>query len=598
MPLTWWRRRANHGGSGGARPPRAKSADADGDSRALTYSEPPEKIRELITLQDYEGALQVLDEDAPKAKEIADPESDYWQVVCLIEVARFEEASRAVEGAIDEHPDCADLYYAQALLLNQQGLATECEEALSLALHYAPASTSILNMLGDIRRMHKDNEGAIAYFSRSLECDFSAETASKLVSIYSESGRLDEAEALVRQGLERVPDNYNLQGNLGRLLMMTDRYEEAIQVQKRLVEVPVLNIQLYRDLTYVHYCLGELDQAKYYLNKILSIEPASYDARYYLGLIQLAQGDFSEAWDNYRWRLIASMEHGRHYAFPEWDGKPTSDTTLLIYAEQGLGDQIMFCGCVPELLARGQRVILECDERLAALFARSFPQARVVPWAKDRKAAWIGEVGRIDCQIAMGDLPGLYRRSQDAFPDHRGYLKPDPEKVAKWRERLGRLQGSCSIGISWRGGTIKSRRSIRSIEPPDWAPLLALPDTDFISLQYGEVRDDLKAFSETHGVTVHHWQEAIDDYDETAALVAALDGVVTVCTAIAHLTGAVGQIGWVATPVIPEWRYMTGGERWLWYPQMALIRQTRIGHWREVMDTIASRASEGCLNAR
>jgi tetratricopeptide (TPR) repeat protein len=596
VPLGWLKRRFGGRPEPVATEPRvspvATSAAAD-----LRFKEAPSLIRAPIASADYQAALHVLERELAGQSGATEPEMAFWRVQCLTELGELEEALEVAESALDDHPEVADLYLAQARIHQHRGNSVEREEALSMAQHYAPASTAVLNMLGDLSREKKDNKGAISYYAESLGLQYSARTAMLLASAYSESDMFEESEKIIREALDRFPDDYHLLGNLGRLLTTTDRYEDAIEILHRLADLPVLDIQLWADLTYVHYCFGELKQAEYYVRKILSIEPSNYGASYYLGLIQLARGEFSEAWENYRWRMLASMKHGRHYSFPDWEGTPSPERTLLIFAEQGLGDQIMFSGCLPEVLDAGQRVLLECDERLTELFARSFPQARVVPWAKHRRADWTGDVGEIDCQIAMGDLPGLYRRSVDSFPDHGGYLKPDPSKVARWRTRLAELGEGSRIGISWRGGTVKTRRSIRSIEPEDWEALLAIPDAHFISLQYGDVDEDLKTFSEIHGVRIHHWQEAIDDYDETAALVAALDGVSTVCTAIAHLTGALGQRGWVATPVIPEWRYMTGGRRWLWYPQMTLVRQEQLGEWGGVMAEIARDVSAHCRRA-
>lgn len=590
MPLDWLKKKLQQRTSTVVTEPGESRGTAEAPSD-LRFTEAPSSIHRFVATADYQQAMQILEDEHAGAPE---PETVFWLIRCLTELGQLKKALEATESALDRYPDIADFYLAQAEILRQEGKNAECREALSMAQHYAPASTKVLNFLGDLSLQEKDSEEAIENYADSLRLHYSVDTAKLLAKAYSDANRFDESEQIVREALEKSPDDYQLLGRLGRLLTVTDRYEEAIEIQRRLADLPVVDTQIYADLTYVHYCLGELDQAQYYVGKILSIEPANYNARYYLGLIQLAKGDFSQAWDNYSWRMLASMVHGPRFAFPEWNGVTSADRTLLIFAEQGLGDQIMFCGCVPQVLSAGQKVLLECDERLTGLYQRSFPEARVAPWAKYSKLKWTEDAGNIDYQIAMGDLPGLYRRSADAFPDHGGYLKADPEKVARWRKRLSDLGDDCWIGISWRGGTVKSRRSIRSIEPEDWGPLLAIPNAHFVSLQYGEVDEDIKAFTEAHGIQVHHWQEAIDDYDETAALIAAMDGVATVCTAVAHLTGALGQRGWVATPVIPEWRYMTGGEHWLWYPQMALVRQEKLGDWHDVMETITHQVSTLC----
>jgi hypothetical protein len=237
----------------------------------------------------------------------------------------------------------------------------------------------------------------------------------------------------------------------------------------------------------------------------------------------------------------------------------------------------MFANPVPDLVAMGARGVLECAPRLARLFARSFPQVSVVP----RGAAGREQVERAapDLQMRMSGLPRFLRRSREAFPLHRGYLRAAPERVAYWQARLAALGPGPKIGVSWAGGTRKTGKARRSTTLEDWLPVLRIPGVHYVSLQYTDARADLARLREQHGIDLVHWQEAIDDYDETAALVTALDAVASVCTAVIHLSGALGRPTYVLVPWWPGWRYLFEGEEMPWYPSARLVRQEQPNDW-------------------
>jgi hypothetical protein len=199
---------------------------------------------------------------------------------------------------------------------------------------------------------------------------------------------------------------------------------------------------------------------------------------------------------------------------------------------------------------------------------------------------WAAPLG-IDLQVPAGSLPLCLRRDEGDFPPPAAYLRADEAKADRWRARLRALGPGRVIGVSWRGGTPRTRTERRSLTLEELAPVLRLPGHHFVSLQYGtEAAAELAQHAAATGLRVHHWPEAIDDYDETAALAAALDGIVSVCTAIVHLGGALGRPVWVATPRVPEWRYGAQGERMPWYPAVRLLRQTQSGDWTPVVEAL------------
>jgi len=239
-------------------------------------------------------------------------------------------------------------------------------------------------------------------------------------------------------------------------------------------------------------------------------------------------------------------------------------------------------------------VVLECDTKLEAIFQRSFPQCAVVSRQRTLANDWVTRLEpKPDLQAAAGSLARCFRRSIEEFPAHRGFLKADPGSVSGWRATLEGLGPGLKIGLSWQGGVGYTGKTRRSLSLEQLLPVLRLPGIQFVNLQYTDARQEMSELESRHSVRVHHWQQAIDDYDQTAALVCALDGVLTVCTAIVHLTGALGRPALVMVPFGADWRYGATGERMAWYPSVRLLRQQRVAEWNDVLHEVSRRLLAG-----
>jgi hypothetical protein len=335
---------------------------------------------------------------------------------------------------------------------------------------------------------------------------------------------------------------------------------------------------------------GLLDQALSAYQEALRREPDLAEARLNRALVWLARGDFARGWPQYEARKGGSTHFiPRNFPYPEWDGKPAPGRTVLVYGEQGLGDEIMFASCLPDVIARTGRCVIDCAPQLERLMRRSFPGALVHGGRQDASdLAWLDGVGTIDYQIAIGSLPRYFRTSRADFPAHAGYLQADAAALEHWRERLRGLGPGAKIGISWRGGTIHTRSRSRSIDLAELLPLLRTPGACFVSVQYGDCREEVARLRSEHGIAIEHWPDALTDYDQTAALVGALDLVMSVQTAVVHLAGALGRPAWVLVPAVPEWRYLAAGDRLPWYPSMRLFRQGAPGAWHPVIEAVTA----------
>lgn len=401
-----------------------------------------------------------------------------------------------------------------------------------------------------------------------------------------------EAVAPLREAVRLTPDFLPARANLGQALRGAGELDAARTELERVLARDPAHVNALINLANVCHESGDFARSDALFAQALERMPGNAQARYDYGLALLARREYRRGWPLHeaRWEAYRLSDRAG-YVQTGWNGEPLAGKRLLVWGEQGLGDQIMFAGILPELVAEAASVCVVCELRLAGLFARSFPAARVVPMGSAEHAAARGEA--FDYQVPIASL-ALHRRRETAeFPQHDGYLRADPQRTAAWARRLAALGDGVKVGISWRGGAPGTRERMRSIPLEAWLPVLRDPGAVFVSLQYTDCAAELAELRERHGIAPHHWQEAIDDYEETAALVSALDRVVTVCTSLVHLAGALAKSTQVLVPALPSWRYASPDGRMPWYPSVRLLRQARAGEWEDVMQQAADLAAPG-----
>jgi len=304
---------------------------------------------------------------------------------------------------------------------------------------------------------------------------------------------------------------------------------------------------------------------------------------------KLALGDWESGWQDHEARYQTHNNMSRPYPYPMWNGNSPAGKGILVYGEQGIGDEIMFASCLPDLIDEADTCVIECSPKLAPIFRTSFPSTIVHASEQTvNDISWTEKLGTIHCQTAIGSLPRRYRNNDADFPKHNGYLKADPARIEFWKHRLDALNDGLKIGLSWKGGTQKTRGSKRSLELVSLLQALSGRQASFINLQYGNYRDDIAEAESKTGIAITNWHEAIEDYSETAALVSALDLVISVQTAVVHLGGALGKQVWAMIPFRPAWRYGYQAESMCWYPSVRLFRQTAAGQWQDVLQRIAT----------
>lgn len=376
---------------------------------------------------------------------------------------------------------------------------------------------------------------------------------------------------------------------LASTLVMCCEYEEAAAIYQGLeeedVRFPVANRAVC--LGY----LGQFDEALARLNGADAEQLQDPSIRMLRGQFHLIQGHWAKGWDDYAWRAHSQTRNFRTLPFERWRGEPLQGKSLVVLAEQGLGDQIMFASCLPDILAQSPRhVVLEANQRIAPTLARSFTSMTIVASPQKSDLAWVKDLGPMDHFLHLADLPRYLRNDDDHFP-RQPYLVADPQRVAYWRSRLQASGPRPWIGFSWKGGTELTRTRLRTTGIEAFQPIARETKGTWVSLQYGDVTVAL-ADASASGFVPCHWPEAIADLDEFAALVAALDVVITVCNTTVHYAGALGKSTLVLAPRIPEWRYGVSFSHMPWYTDVEVLRQSERGEWGSVIDLAIERLSK------
>lgn len=423
-----------------------------------------------------------------------------------------------------------------------------------------------------------------------------AEAVFELADCYKAQNQFGVAAILYASVLNAVPNHTLAWNNLGVCQKMIGSVETALPYFEQALERGASKDLVYGNIANLYACHGMYDEALDYADKSLDASkvPAANDAANMVkACCLLAQRDWSAGWHFYRARYNyketdAARVKLRTYTknqTPVWDGSPGK--TIVVHGEQGLGDEIMFCSTIPELIKMSKKVIIHCTPRLETLFARSFPEADVYG-GHEVAGTWWQTQYDIDCVAPMGMLPYYLRKTSDDFPAHGGYLRVNEDLYCEYRERLESLGPGPYVGLSWIGGIAKTWIKRRSFPLDMYQPIIEQPGT-FVSLQYtGGAGKEAQELGYGIGKTIHHWQDVINDFDKLTALIAALDLVITVPQTAYHQAGAVNTPAWVITPSKADWHEGSGKES-PWYPnQVKFIRRDE----SPLSDTIKSVAEQ------
>ena len=459
------------------------------------------------------------------------------------------------------------------------------ERALALKPDYAEAWCN----LGNARKTQGMLEEAAACFERALTLKPNfAEAHANLGTTLQAQGKLDEAVAHHERALALRPNLPDSHYNLGNALQDQDKLEEAVACYERALSLKPDFAKAHYNLGCARHASGHLEEALLYYKRAQIFQPDFAQASFSESLALLSLGDFADGWRKYesRWKTKEHVTRMRTYAQPLWKGeKLAPDGRLLIWNEQGVGDEIMFAGFIPDVIRTGNRCVLDCDARLNPLFARSFPGIEIVSTGNpDPEHPPMLDFA---AHLPSGSLPGLFRTTHAAFAATASpYLAADPLETEKFRASYA--DGKRLAGLSWYTKNRKTGRH-RSIDLSLFAPWFARPDIRWISLQYGD-HDELEKQAAQAGapILIDRSIDPLSDIDRFAAQVAAMDLVVTIDNSTAHLAGALGVPTWVLLPFAPDWRWLLARDDSPWYPSLRLFRQPKLGDWPAVIQKVLS----------
>lgn len=522
---------------------------------------------------DYRRALY-LDPLSPQAQE--------GLGLTLLYRGLLEEAYLHLEQAHRSLPLNAEILTHWALVSLEQGNLGDAESKLIKAIERDPRNPHAWHNLGLVCiRAGQPREG-IPHIRRALEIrpDF-GQAWSNLALALREVEDLEQALQAARRATELKAGHARVWVILADLLVDAGRLDDAEEALRRAEERDPVDTGVEIARAKCATAKAEHAQARAAYQRALAMVPGDPEAEGGLGQLELLCGRYDIGWDLYEARRRTVMQPVRSFGFAQWQGESLRGKTVLVHAEQGLGDNILFASCLPEVIDQAEQVVVETAPALAALFQRSFPMAIVVgrnPQNPTRD--WLKSLPAVDVECSAGSLPRWTRRSLLQFPARRSYLRADPERVSHWRDALSREGAGPWIGLAWRGGMARSAGVQRSIEITALLEVLAGLPVYWASVQYGDVARELELATRCAGVPVRHVPGLMTDQDEAAALTSALSAVVTVCQTQAHLTGALGVRGVVLVPSNPNWRYGHEGSTTPWYPSLTLRRQERFGDWR------------------
>jgi tetratricopeptide (TPR) repeat protein len=547
---------------------------------------------------------------------------DFAAALQLYRTGHFGEAQAQCRKLLARAPRHATALHLLGTIALQTRRYSEAADCLARAMALRPKEAEIRNLLGTAYLQLERLPEAIASLEAALSLRSSyPEAQCTLGAALGKAGRIDEAIAAFRAALQSNPGMVQAHFNLAGLLAAQQRKAEAMRHYRAV-------LRLEPDNAIAHHELGRLlaseglaadalphfreavrlepsyaearhntgialavmrrwDEALAHMQETARIEPKSAESHYNLGTVLLLLGRLPEGFEQYewRWQLDFLKPYVRPFRQRPWRGEDVAGRVVLLHDEQGLGDALHFCRYVPLLLRRGAEVILEVQPELIRLLELSMgdPKLRILPRA--RSFPGVEGLPDSDYYAPLMSLPLLFGTSLETIPAEVPYLRADPEREAWWAERLSALPGA-RVGLVWAGRPSNTQDYVRSITLDRLAPLGDVAGISFVSLQKGEAAS--QAGAPPRDMALHDFTAELRDLADTAALVSALDLVISVDSAVAHLAGALGKPVWMMNRRHGDWRWMIDREDSPWYPTLRLFHQSSAGDWDTVIARVAS----------
>lgn len=499
--------------------------------------------------------------------------------IALHGLERFQDALDSYDRALALSPDFAEAYHNRAITLFKLGRWDEALEASQQAIRLRPDYAQAYAWLGESLQELQECEAAVKSYDVALRLGHeTAELHERRGAALQAQKKFDAALEALDKALALKPYAIGF-SNRGNLLLAMGRHQDALESYEGAIALAPNMAEAHNNRAVVLCDLARDEEALDSFRTALALNPELGLAYWNRALLNLRRGKLAEAWEDYEWRWktpsLGVYKEKREFDEPLWTGsEPLEGKTILLYAEQGLGDTLQMCRYVARVAALGARIVLEVQPGLPPLLDKLPGVTQLIVRGEPLPAC--------DFRCPLMSLPGAFRTSLESIPSPHGYLAADAARVAEWEARLG-PKSKPRVGMVWSGSTVHKGDHYRSIALADFAPLIS-DDCEFISLQK-EVREVDQDVLDTLP-QLRHFGAQLGDMADTAALCELMDVVIAVDTSVAHLAGALGKQVWVLLPTIADWRWMRERTDSPWYLSARLYRQPALGQWAPVLAAV------------
>ncbi|MFC1845731.1 tetratricopeptide repeat protein [Candidatus Dependentiae bacterium] len=505
----------------------------------------------------------------------------------LFKEKKHDEAIIYYNKTIGANPQCHQAYFNRGLVFADKGDLDTAQQNYRKAIELFPQYAKAHLMLGEALKKLGKSEEAIVEFEAVLKADpnsFDAHLA--LGRILSDMHQFEKSIHHFTKAMSIHPNNVQCKLDFANTLNMVNQTERALQMYQELAQdAPKMPTIIY-NIAYTLKKLGRVDEAFYYYQKVLDIDPDHVEAHFGLGLSYLTIGDFENGWKEYEWRWKRPRYTERKFSVPQWDGSDLYGKTIMLHAEQGLGDTFQFIRYAKIAKERGGIVVVASQTPLVQLLSECEYIDHVAPLS--------GPIPPFQVHASLMTLPLILGTTVETVPADIPYLKANAELVETWKQELSGDK-NFKIGICWQGNPnystpfLRNAVAAKSVQLIDFEPISQIPGVSLYCLQKTTGENQLKNLPE--GFIIHQFGPNFDNehgrFMDTAAVMKNLDLVLTVDTSIAHLAGGLGVPVWVMLPEPADWRWMYIPNNSPWYPNnMLLFRQPEIGNWQSVMQRI------------
>ena len=546
-----------------------------------------EEIFQLTQLYN-EGKYSLLIEKALTFTKINPQAWMIWNILgaTYLQLKKSDSALEALSKVIEINPNYNLGFNNIGVALKEQGKLDEAIQAFKKSILLNPNDSVAYNNLANSFKDQGKHDEALENYNKCIKLDPTyAEAHYNKGIVLKELGMFDRAIQSYNEALTLKPDFVNAYNNIGNIFKIQGKLKEALESFKKTIELKPDHAEAYNNIGITLQLQDKLGDALEAYNTAISIKPDYARAHQNLSYALINSGRLQEGLNKYEWRWKTDefLSQQRHFKKPIWDGnKNLKDKRILVWSEQGIGDTINWISHLSFISSQAEQCILECQEKLVPLLKRSFQNIKVVPENRE----FDSKRDDIDFHLPLGSL---YKNLPNKIIQNTkidAYLKPDPVRVKFWQQRLNSIGEGPFVGISWKSATMSPERIPNYFKINDLSPILSIPNVNFINLQNTDYKNDLNKIKNELGVTVHNFDDLdhFDDLDNVAALISALDMVVSNKTTASLISAAVGTKTMLANWRQSSWNNILNNPMG---PSVNIFERNTWEKWDNIFSSIA-----------